>query len=97
MGYLFMGYLHIGYLVSARVRTIWQLGYGYYGVYVNINKPLTEGAVSKKSNFLLKIAVQPGYYKRMVEESIGKMSMTQEEIERDLHRFNALFYVFLLC
>eukprot|EP00794_Sanderia_malayensis_P016811 gene16811-18507_t len=38
------------------------------------------------SGAINEIAVHAGYYKKMVEESVGKMSMTQEEIERDLHR-----------
>ena len=31
-------------------------------------------------------AARPGYYSRMVRESMGKGDTTSEEIERDLHR-----------
>ena len=31
-------------------------------------------------------AARPGYYARMVRESMGKGDTTSEEIERDLHR-----------
>lgn len=32
------------------------------------------------------VQLNPGYYRKMVKESVGKMLMTAEEIERDLHR-----------
>lgn len=36
--------------------------------------------------FFLKMAVYPGYYEWLVEQSYGKPSIAAEEIERDLHR-----------
>lgn len=38
------------------------------------------------SGAINEIVTNPGYYGSMVEESVGKMMMTAEEIERDLHR-----------
>ncbi len=35
----------------------------------------------------LQIANNPGYYRSMVEQSLGKETLATEEIERDLHRF----------